>query len=374
MPEALSPEDHEFKVALQRFVAEVLPERQSEDPVARRARIIEASKSMGLFYKTQPKEFGGNPGSTVQLTLAREALAASRAPGASAAFGPAPGVLAGATGRLKTNYLEPLMAGEKRGAFAFTEAEDAPRHSWAVKDGNDYLVTGAKSYVTGGADADFMNALIHVDDEGPAMMVIDTSAKGVTATGKFTSTDGSHHMAFTFDKVRVAGDHLIGSPGEGLPRALRQIGDTRLVVAATCCGLMLWTIDYLDAHIRKPHRGGKALADLESVRLRYAQTRIDAFAARSMLYRTARLGDTLENDAPVNIVNESIATKIFASEAAARVVDIAIQLVGGQALREGHPLAALYNEVRVYQLTEGASDVLRLNLARGRLELEKGRL
>ena len=82
-----------------------------------------------------------------------------------------------------------------------------------------------------------------------------------------------------------------------------------------------------------------------------------------------RLGDAGEN-----IVNESIATKVFASEAAARVIDVAIQLVGGQALREGHPLAALYNEVRVYQLTEGASDVLRLNLARGRLELDKGRI
>jgi len=369
MPESLSSADREFKSGIDAFVSEQLGQREGETNEARRARIISASKTLGLFKKTQPEEFGGDPGTLVQLTLARETLAAARAKDSSAAFGPAPGVLSGAQGSLKTNYLDPLMAGEKRGAFAFTEADDAPRHSWAVKDGDDYLVTGAKSYVTGGADADFMNALIHIDDEGPAMMVIDTDAPGVNPTGTFASTDGSHHMAFAFDKVRVPAAHVVGKPGEGMPRALRQIGDTRLVIAATCCGLMLWTIDYLDAHIRKPHRGGKSLSELESVRLRYAQTRIDAFAARSMLYRTARLGDAGEN-----IVNESIATKVFASEAAARVIDVAIQLVGGQALREGHPLAALYNEVRVYQLTEGASDVLRLNLARGRLELDKGRI
>lgn len=369
MPESISAADRAFKASLDAFVGDELGLRDNETREARRLRIIDASKALGLFTKTQPKEFGGDPGTTVQLTIARETLAAARASDANAAFGSAPGVLAGAQGALKTNYLEPLMAGTKRGAFAFTEADDAPRHSWAVKDGDDYLVTGAKSYVTGGGDADFMNALIHIDDEGPAMMVIDTDAPGVTTTGTFASTDGSHHSAFAFDKVRVPAAHVVGKPGEGMPRALRQIGDTRLVIAATCCGLMLWTIDYLDAHIRKPHRGGKALAELESVRLRYAQTRIDAFAARSMLYRTARLGDAGEN-----IVNESIATKVFASEAAARVIDVAIQLVGGQALREGHPLAALYNEVRVYQLTEGASDVLRLNLARGRLELDKGRI
>lgn len=369
MPESLDNADQAFKTQLDTFITTELPLRTDEAEADRRARIIDASKAMGLFYKTQPAEYGGAPGTLVQLTLAREALSAARAPTTSAAFGPAPGVLAGATGALKTNYLEPVMAGQKRGAFAFTEADDAPRHSWAVRDGDSYVVNGAKSYVTGGADADFMNALIHIDDEGPAMMVIDTDAPGVIAAGKFASTDGSHHMAFNFENVRVPASHVVGKPGEGLPRALRQIGDTRLVIAATCTGLMQWTIDYLDAHIRKPHRGGKPLSDLESVRLRYSQTRIDTYAARSMLYRTARLGDTGEN-----IVNESIATKVFASEAAARVIDIAIQLVGGQALREGHPLAALYNEVRVYQLTEGASDVLRLNLARGRLELDKGRV
>ena len=105
----------------------------------------------------------------------------------------------------------------------------------------------------------------------------------------------------------------------------------------------------------------------EGVRLRYADLRIRTFAARSMLYRTARLGD-----AGANIVNEGIACKVFATETVGDVVDTAIQLVGGKALTVGHPLERLYREVRALRLTEGASDVLRLNLVRGNLDMDKG--
>ena len=169
------------------------------------------------------------------------------------------------------------------------------------------------------------------------MVVIDCDSPGVNIARTFTSIDGSQHAFFTFSDARVPVSHIIGNAGEGLPRALRQIGDTRLAIAANCSGIMLWVLDYLSEHIKRPHRGGKPLSDLESVRLRYAQLRIDAYAARSMLYRTARLGDLGEN-----IVNESIATKVFATEAVGRIVEDAIQLVGGQALRTEHPLARLY--------------------------------
>ena len=88
-----------------------------------------------------------------------------------------------------------------------------------------------------------------------------------------------------------------------------------------------------------------------------------------MLYRTARLADS-----GANAVNESMATKIFVTEAVGNAVDIAIQLVGGQALVEDHPLAQLYQKVRAWRLVEGANDVLRLNIGRGILELDKGRI
>jgi acyl-CoA dehydrogenase len=199
------------------------------------------------------------------------------------------------------------------------------------------------------------------------MLVIDTKAPGVVIERRFDSLDGSHHAAFRFDNVLVPADHVIGRPGEGLPRAMRQIGDTRLLIAAEAVGLARWVIEFTTHHLKAPHHSGEPLGAREGVRLRYADLRIRTFAARSMLYRTARLSET-----GANVVNEVIACKVFATETLSSVVDGAIQLVGGKALTVGHPLEQLYRQVRSLRLAEGASDVLRLNLSRGSLDLDKG--
>ena len=104
------------------------------------------------------------------------------------------------------------------------------------------------------------------------------------------------------------------------------------------------------------------------MRWQYANLRIKAYAleACSIGLRDSPFGE--------NIVNEAMATKVFATEAIGEMVDTAIQLVGGVALVEDHPLAILYKKVRAWRLAEGASDVLRLNIGRGILELEKGRI
>ncbi len=140
-----------------------------------------------------------------------------------------------------------------------------------------------------------------------------------------------------------------------------------MLIAAEAVGLARWAIEFTTAHLKAPHHSGEPLGAREGVRLRYADLRIRTFAARSMLYRTARLGE-----AGANIVNEGIACKVYATETLSDVVDGAIQLVGGKALTVGHPLEQLYREVRSLRLAEGASDVLRLNLARGSLDLDKG--
>jgi len=305
----------------------------------------------------------------VELTVARETLAACNAPFMNLVFGPGPGVLAGAGDALRASHLEPLLRGEKSGAFGFTEPDDAPAPTTAIPDGDAWLVNGQKSYVTGGGGADFINTLVQIPGQGPGLLVIDTAAPGVTLTRRFESLDGSHHAAFEFHEVRVPGHHLIGKPGQGMPRAMRQIGDTRLAIAALCSGYLLWTDTFLTDHLKRPDRTGAPRGDKEGLRLRYADARIASYAVRSMLYRTARLAAAGEN-----IVNEGIACKVLATETVGSAVDNAIQLVGGNALVTGHPLERLYRQVRSLRLAEGGNDVLRLNLARGRLELDKGRI
>ena len=368
MPELLDEAQRALLAHTQAFAARELEPRRGLHPARARAEVVAASRSAGFFQMTQPRAFGGAEASTLELTLVRDELAAMDAPFQEAVFGPGPGVLAGVGEPLASSHLAPLLAGEKRSAFGFTEPDDAAP-TRARPSGDELVITGRKSYVTGGADADFVNTLVHIDDKGPALVVIDTYAPGVILERTFTSLDGSRHAAFRFDEVRVPKSHLIGAPGEGLPRALRQIGDTRIAIAAQCVGTMRSVLDYLDGHLAQMDGTGHARGAREGVRLRYADLRIDTFAARSMLYRAARVADSGDN-----AVNEAIAVKVFATEAVGRAVDTAIQLVGGNALVDDHPLAVLYRRVRSLRLAEGGNDVLRLNLARGKLELDKGRL
>lgn len=370
MPEQLSAEHRELAARVRDFAARELEPRRDQSAAEARPAVVAAARAAGLFQMTQPAESGGSAASVLALTAVRDELAAANAPHQDAVFGPGPGVLAGVGEPLASTHLAPLLAGTRRGAFGFTEPADAVTPTHARIDGDTLRVTGRKSYVTGGAGADFVNTLVQIEDRGPALVVIDTDAPGVTIERTFASLDGSHHAAFRFDDVAVPVTHMIGEPGQGMPRAMRQIGDVRLAIAARCVGTMRWVIDYLTRHLEaEDGRSGGRRGDREGLRLRYADLRIEAFAARSMLYRTARLADAGEN-----VVNEGIACKVFATEAVGRVVDTAIQLVGGVALTEDHPLAVLYRQVRSLRLAEGGSDVLRLNLARGKLELDKGRL
>ena len=336
--------------------------------------VKESSRDAGFFYKTQPAEFGGTPASTLELTVLRELFSRTNLPLTRFVFGPGPGVLHAVHGDLKSEYLEPVLRGEKRGAFAFTEPDSAPRATWGVVAGDKLVINGQKSYITGGGSADFISALVNVEHAnggkaGTAMVVIDRQAQGVAIDRVFTSLDGSSHVSMTFDNVSVPITNIIGELGEGMPRALANIGNVRLMVSAQASGMCMFVLDFIEKHIKSPHRSGVPLGDKEGVRMRFSDMRIETFVARSALYRTARIVDSGDNS-----VNETAITKVFTTEAAGRVVDQGVQLFGGQALVTGHPLEKLYREARSLRFVEGASDLLRLNIAKGKLELGKGRL
>lgn len=372
MPEHLPKPIVEARQQAEAFIEEVVKPLEDEQSAAAIQTVREASKKAGLFYKTQPEEFGGAPASILELTVLRELFARSNLSLTSHIFGPGPGVLHAVEGRLRDEYLLPVLAGEKRGAFGFTEPDSAPRPTWAVLEDDKLKINGQKSYVTGGATADFVSALVNVEHTdgskaGTAMVVIDRTATGLSIEREFSSLDGSQHVAMRFDDVSVPVDHVIGKLGEGLPRALTNIGQVRMMVSAQATGMCMWVLDYIENHLKAPHRSGSPLGDREGVRLRYADMRMATFVARSALYRTARLVDSGENS-----VNETAMTKIFTSETAGEVVDMGVQLFGGQALVDDHPLSQLYRKVRALRFVEGASDLLRLNVAKGRLELGKG--
>ncbi len=378
MPENLPEAVVAVKRQAEDFVDKVirpLSVNEGDEGTERSIRFVkEASSEAGFFYKTQPAAFGGTPASALELTVLRELFSSTNLPLTRFIFGPGPGVLHAVEGDLQARYLEPLLRGEKQGAFAFTEPDSAPRATWGVVTGDKLVINGQKSYVTGGGSADFISTLVNVeqadgDKAGTAMVVIDRQAPGVAIDQTFTSLDGSSHVSMTFNNVSVPISNVIGELGEGMPRALANIGNVRLMVSAHASGMCMFVLDYIEKHIKSPHRSGIPLGDKEGVRLRFADMRIETFVARSALYRTARIVDSSDNS-----VNETAMTKVFTTETAGRVVDQGLQLFGGQALVTGHPLEKLYRQARSLRFVEGASDLLRINVAKGKLELDKGRL
>jgi alkylation response protein AidB-like acyl-CoA dehydrogenase len=364
VPEILTPEliemrDRVAALAVDTLIPQCADPTLSAKDLRRRAQA--ASQAVGLYELTQQS------GSVLALVVARDTLAQHNVGQLPGLFGASAGVLAGVGEPLRSEYLLPMLAGDKQASFAFTEPADTPCR--ARVDGDELVISGEKSYVTGGGDADFLTATVHVEGRGSAMVIIDTEAEGVSLARQFSSFDGSHHAAFTFNEVRAPLSHIVGAPGQGMTRAMSKITEVRLSIAASCVGTAAWVIDHVTEHIRRLRPGGPLLAERESVRLRYGDMRIKAFVARSAVYRTARLADRGEN-----VVNESVACKVFATETVGELVDAAVQLEGGESLVEGHPLEAVLRRVRTLRLAEGESDVLRLNVARGWLDLGIGRL
>ena len=325
----------------------------------------ELSKDAGVFALTQPIEYGGLGATALELTIVRDALGSRNVGHLPGIFGPPPGLLAHATEEIKQRFLEQYLAGETTSGFGFTEPLDAERHTWAQLDGEKLVITGAKSYVTGGSNADFINTLVELDDVGPAMILIETSRPGVELERSFSSVDGSHHASFTFTNVRVPKSHAIGEAGAGMTRALEQVNAVRMAIAADCVGLCSFVSTLVADHIETTNSSDKDHA----TRVQFGRMRTKAFAARSSVYRTARLIDADENS-----VNEVMASKILASETIAELVDTAIQVVGGEALIDSHPLASIFRRIRASRLAEGPTDVLHANISRGYLDLNLGRI
>ena len=326
----------------------------------------ELSKDAGVFALTQPIEYGGLGATALELTIVRDALGSRNVGHLPGIFGPNPGLLAQATEEIKQKFLEPYLAGETSSGFGFTEPSDAERHTWAQLDGEELVINGAKSYVTGGSNADFINTLVEVEDVGPAMILIETSRPGVELERSFSSVDGSHHASFTFTNVRVPKSHVIGEAGAGMTRALEQVNAVRMAIAADCVGLCSFVCALVADHIESTNNP----SDKDhATRVQFGRMRTKAFAARSSVYRTARLIDADENS-----VNEVMASKILASETIAELVDTAIQVVGGEALIDSHPLASIFRRIRASRLAEGPTDVLHANISRGYLDLNLGRI
>lgn len=338
------------------------------DDAAGEQHLRAAAQAAGLFDLAQrPKREALLP-----LVVVRERLAASGARRRHAALGPSPGLLQQARPALQARFGQPVMAGLKRQAFAFTDDPRAPVTATPTPDG--FCLSGRKSFVTGGRFADHF--LVYAKSpEGPLMLVVEAGAPGVTRDDFFETLDGGQHCALVLDEAVVPEAHSLGAPGQGQRQAFDQINRTRLTLAAEAVGLMAYAVHRAASHLQAPRPDGTRLADREGAQLRFAELWMAVYSARSVLYRVAQqFAGGAPAGAPAGAPEALSALKVLASETAEQVLSGALQLCGAQALRTDDPLTRGYREVRSWQFAEGASDLLRLSIAKARLDKGRGAL
>jgi len=369
-PHALPPETAALRDRLRVFLeGDLLPaelregvvdEAQASPALRRFARA--RSAELGFYRLAQPVELGGGGLGPVGVAALHEEIARSQCVLGGLVLGGDGGLLRMASGAQRERFLLPALRGELTAALAFTDAREGPRTT-AVGRGEVFVVSGVKSFVTGGPQADLLLTVAKVTDNpggktGTAVFVVRRDAPGVTLASEIRTLDGGLHGEFELVNVEVPAADVLGEIGQGLPKALESITALRLRAAAAACGTARWTLDYALRQARRPHRTGVPLGEREQVQAMLGQSAMDLFAARGALYAAARAAEAGDAETEVAMA------KAVATEAVARIVDRAIQLVGGAAVVEGHPLARLYRRIRAWRIAEGTTEILRLTVAR----------
>ncbi len=301
--------------------------------------------------------------------LIREALAAAStladAVFAIQVLGSTPIALAGGEA-LKRRWLNP----ESMAAFAMTEPEAgsdvAAMRTAARREGDAYVLDGVKTLISNAGIADYYTVFASTDpargSKGLSCFVVEAKTPGLRFV-KAQVLGAPHPLGeIAFERCRVPASCLVGAEGEGMRIGLATLDRLRATVAAAACGMAARALEEATAHALTRRQFGKPLAEHQLVQEKIARMATDLAAARLLTYRAA-----WEKDRGAERVTlESAMAKAFATEAAQRIVDDAVQIHGGTGILAGHPVERLYRAVRALRIYEGTTEIQHLVIA-GRL-------
>lgn len=272
-------------------------------------------------------------------------------------------------------WLERTSTGQAISAFALTEpgsgSDVARGRASATRSGNGFVLRGEKTYISNGGIADLYVVFARSEaDEGARglsafLLPADTPGLKVLERIEVTAPHPLAHLRF--DDVVLPADAMIGAPGTGFKVAMAVLDVFRPSVGAAALGFARRALDAALARTASRQLFGAPLAALQMVQGHLADMALDIDAAALLVYRAAWARDS---GAP-RITREAAMAKLYATEAAQRVVDTAVQLHGGDGVRVGEAVEALYREVRALRIYEGASDVQRMVIARN-LDPDRG--
>ncbi len=268
----------------------------------------------------------------------------------------------------KQKYLVPLATGKKLGGFCLTEpgaGSDAGAQSTiAIREGDYYLVTGAKHFVSSGKNGDIFVVTVMTDKskgvKGTSSLIIEQGTPGMTVQPPEHKLGirGSDTHALTFDSCRVPVANRLGNEGEGLKVALSALDSGRMGIAAQALGIAQGALEASLQYVHQRQQFGKFLKDFQAIQFKLADMETRIQAGRLLLHQSA-----LKKDRGERFTKEVAMAKVFCSETAMWVTTQAVQILGGYGFTTEYPVERFMRDAKITEIYEGTSEVQRMVIA-----------
>ena len=276
-------------------------------------------------------------------------------------------LLIAGTDAQRAQWVEPALAGEIMGAFAITEPEAgsdvASMRTRAVLDGDDYVIEGHKWFISNAGIADYYVVFASTDPDqgsrGISAFLVPADAEGLTFRGPQIMSAAHPLGKIVFDECRVPVDNRIGDEGRGFMIGMATLDQLRPTVGAASCGMAERALREALGHAVRREQFGQPLADFQIIQEKFGRMAIELAASRLLVYRAA-----WEKDRGADrITIEAAMAKAYATEAAQRIIDESIQILGARGVLADHPLDRLYRSVRSLRIYEGTTEIQHLIIA-----------
>ncbi|GAA4928148.1 acyl-CoA dehydrogenase family protein [Streptomyces coeruleoprunus] len=268
----------------------------------------------------------------------------------------------------QTEHLPAMLGGGLLGGYCLSEpasgSDAASMRTKAVRDGDDWVITGTKAWITHGGIADFYTVMARTGGEGPrgiTAFLVPGDAEGLTAAApeKKMGMKGSPTAQLHFDGVRVPDARRIGEEGQGFTIALSALDSGRLGIAACAIGVAQAALDEATAYAQDRRQFGRPIADFQGLRFMLADMATQIEAGRSLYLAAARL-----RDAGRPFSRQAAMAKLFCTDAAMKVTTDAVQVLGGYGYTADFPAERYMREAKVLQIVEGTNQIQRVVIAR----------
>jgi alkylation response protein AidB-like acyl-CoA dehydrogenase len=361
-------------ISLVREIAqrEIAPKAAEEEDAGRFPRevftLLSESGLLGLPYDSE--HGGGDQPYEVYLQVLEELAAARLTVGLGVSVHTLASYALAAHGakEQQVEHLPAMLGGGLLGAYCLSEpssgSDAASLRTRAVREGDDWVITGTKAWITHGGIADFYTVMARTGEEGPrgiTAFLVPGDAPGVSAAApeKKMGMKGSPTAQVHFDGVRVGDDRRIGEQGQGFTIALSALDSGRLGIAACAVGLAQAALDEALRYATERRQFGRTIADFQGLRFMLADMATQIEAGRALYLAAARL-----RDAGRPFAKQAAMAKLHCTDTAMRVTTDAVQILGGYGYTADFPVERYMREAKVLQIVEGTNQIQRMVIAR----------